>query len=106
MFYDFNQNNPRGILIDDDKVTSTVIIEADNFDEANKRFFYDLQLEYGPECSCCGSRWTEKWEENGTAVPTIWGQPVNVVDEVNVHHEKSCYIYYKDGTKKEGVSND
>lgn len=63
-FYEFCQNPTGGAYIIDDKLGHFVLIEAEDWDEANLRaegqgvYFDDLKFESHNDCSCCGNRWT------------------------------------------------
>lgn len=102
-FYCFKQNNSGGMFDENDNVCENVIIEAHTPEEANKLadnvgIYFD-GCSTGQDCSCCGDRWYELWEDaEGTDIPTIYGKDVNEI-------YKSCFsnkviIHYLDGTKK------
>jgi len=66
-FYMFDQNNSGGHFIVNDEVCHRVIIEADNKNEAIKKAeelgIYFNGCEEGIDCSCCGDRWYEPYDE-------------------------------------------
>lgn len=79
-FFTFQQNNSGGSTVG----FETVIIEADNADDAN-----EAVQEYGVyfdgcydnrDCSCCGDRWSRTYEGDADPVPSIWGRPADETD--------------------------
>jgi hypothetical protein len=104
MFYIYDQNNSGGGFIVDDEVTYNVIIEADSADEANRKaeeigIYFDDNYEY--DCSCCGTRWSRAWSNDGDAEPEIYGKPVAEYKEYWAKEgEPWAHVYYKDGTKR------
>ena len=81
MFFHFIQNNSGGDFIFEKKdgIAAHVIIEADNSEEANHKaseigLYFD-GCQTGQDCPCCGDRWREVWEEEGTEVPLVYDQP-------------------------------
>lgn len=97
MFYTINQNNSGGYFIENDDVREYLIIEADSVDEANDKL-YDITQDYSEYCSCCGKRWSNFNEDNGSEEPMIRYIPVDKVEEGVFRH--SCIIYYKNGDKR------
>lgn len=73
MYYTFNQNNSGGFW----KGPQYVIVKANSADEANEKaesfglYFDGVRQEV--DCECCGDRWCEVWEDDGTEEPTIFG---------------------------------
>lgn len=83
-FYEFSQNNSGGSFDYDENsgISHFVIVEADSADDANARaerigLYFDG---YG-DCECCGNRWYEQWDYQGSSdaseVPTIYGVDVS-----------------------------
>lgn len=63
MFYRFRQNNSGGHFTENEEITASVYIEADNTYEANKiaeniGIYFD-GCHSGIDCDCCGDRWYE-----------------------------------------------
>ena len=58
MFYTYNQNNSGGSfdISEEDGVGHSVIIEADDADEAYEKVTH-ITRNQTSSCSCCGSRW-------------------------------------------------
>lgn len=81
MFFEFDQNNSFGKFDIDHKrgISTFVIVEADDFEEANYRagrigLYFDGQ----GDCPCCGNRWGKKCEyDDGDEHPEHWGQDVS-----------------------------
>ena len=91
MFYIYDQNNSGGGFDRDDDVACTVIIEADSAEEADARaedvgIYFDGTDDDGPDCPCCGDRWSRAWGD-GKDTPQIHGKDI-------------AHVYYKDGTKR------
>jgi hypothetical protein len=80
MFYTYRQNNSGGYFVG----PTTVIVEADNADEANQiaeaNDLYFDGCSTGDDCSCCGDRWHRQYSDDGTLQPEIYGNPA-VEDE-------------------------
>lgn len=79
MYFTYNQNNSGGRFHYDAEsgISHFVIIEANDFQEANYRagrigLYFDG---YG-DCSCCGDRWYEAWRDDGSEAPEVYGQDV------------------------------
>lgn len=67
MFYEFIQNNSYGYFDVNDKVCHRIIIEADSGSEAIEKAeeigcYWD-GVSKGIDCSCCGDRWSEYYNE-------------------------------------------
>lgn len=99
-FYTFNQNNSGGYFIENEKfgIGHIIIIEALNSDHANLRLenignnvsgFYDF-------CACCGDRWYNVDEEDGTVTPEYYGENINNV-KIGLY-SKYAYIHYIDNS--------
>jgi len=103
MFYTFNQNNSGGGFDHDPAmgIGATVIIEADSAEQANKRAveigLYFKGVRDGHDCECCGDRWHECRDDEGTETPERYGMPVN---PGNDFWGIPVYIHYLDGTFK------
>jgi len=96
MFYTFRQNNSGGWLAKDHNFDQYVIIEAVDADQANVRF-----LELGPElsyCQCCGERWGDVYDGDGTEAPEIYGDPVNEYVPYG-RNNNAAIVHYLDGHK-------
>ena len=102
-FFTFNQNNSGGRFIVDEKrgIGTGVIIEADDYEEANERaeliglYFDD---DYYTDCRCCGTRWSRMYEfDRGYAVPSVYGEPLDDLEEdIGVYRKKSTtFVHYK-----------
>lgn len=116
-WFDFNQNNSRGVHDFEDLtygrgISVHVIIEADSAEDANKRAeeigLYFGRYKSGLDCECCGLRWTKESQgEPGDDQPSIYGKPLSR-DGNHFHYatktswaEAGCpegFVHYKDGT--------
>lgn len=56
MYYIAPQNNSGGSFIVNDTIDSYVIVESDDFKNANTKF-NELIEDYSYYCPCCGERW-------------------------------------------------
>jgi len=103
MFYTFIQNNSGGFFDSDDEVRQYVIIEGDTADEvigrAKEVGIYFDGCQSGLDCSCCGDRWYEPYQDPTDEVPSIYGEPVTPAKE---NSDANVVIYYKDGTRSFG----
>lgn len=109
MFFHFDQNNSGGSF---DPIGINIIVEADNFQEANDRAeefgLYFNGCDDGIDCPCCGDRWYEQYDdEDGMEVPSIYDTPVEQYMEKKSRwctwsNDKTpeAVVYYKDGTIK------
>ena len=73
MFYEFNQNNSGGYFVENDTLCHRLFIEADNVKEAINKAeelgcYWD-GVASGIDCSCCGDRWHEPWDDEGEIFP-------------------------------------
>jgi len=98
VFYNFRQNNSGGGFIIDEKagISVTVIIEADNAEDANSKAL-DIGLYFdgcddGRDCPCCGDRWHGAWADEGDEVPCEYGRPLI---EVGSEEHKAEQYYWR-----------
>lgn len=108
MFYTFSQNNSGGVFdYDPDRgICEYVIVEADSVKDAVRRAedigLYFNGVDEGLDCECCGDRWYEPYNDDGTEFPEVYGR--NVLTEGTRKSfegsEFSTSIHYKDGTMK------
>lgn len=80
-YFDFRQNNTGGDFVHTrGRLSVVVIVEADSPEEANDRLVslggYFDGCDDGFDCACCGDRWYRAWSNDGTAEPTVYGEPV------------------------------
>lgn len=82
MFYEFRQNNSGGSFHFDHNrgISVLVVIEAQDLREAVYRaerlgLYFD-GVEDGLDCECCGDRWYAPWKDEGSEVPSQYGQPL------------------------------
>jgi hypothetical protein len=103
-FYHFSQNNSGGKfnLDEDNGIAQHVVIEAIDYDDANRRA-EDIGIYFNGcrkkiDCKCCGDRWNEvsEYDCNGhqSKVPTVYGK---VLDD-SYNDDYDCYVHYMDGT--------
>lgn len=102
MFYTFRQNNSGGKFEVNDSVKHYVIIEADNAEEANniageKTDIYFNGVDKNIDCECCGDRWDEQDESDGTETPMIFGVDVFKYKDDLPIFKPEYIVYYKDG---------
>lgn len=103
-FFTYGQNNSGGGFDYDAKggITDYVIIEADDYQDANYRAErIGLYFDGEGDCSCCGERWYEQWNDNGAyAEPSIYGDPIDSVKLRTywmTNGEFNAFVHYKDG---------
>lgn len=82
-FYHYHQNHSGGHWAFDAErgISVEVIVEADSALDANDKAerigLYWNGCEQGLDCSCCGDRWDEQFEdEKGDPEPAVYGQLV------------------------------
>ncbi len=103
-FYVFHQNNSGGSYEINDNVSCEVIIEATSGDDANRRaenigIYFD-GCNDGIDCECCGDRWYETDDDEGTDTPRIYGESVLEYEPfVGKRNKVYCIIHYMDGRK-------
>jgi hypothetical protein len=92
-YFTFQQNNSGGIWSKNPKVAHTVIVEADNAEQANERAMavgiYFNGVDSGRDCSCCGNRWSPvgRWgEDKGSPFPEMYGEEVVAGPNVKIYH--------------------
>jgi hypothetical protein len=111
MFFTYRQNNSGGSFEEDEKsgIGVTVIVEADNADEANARAKdIGLYFDGAGDCECCGYRWSEAYpEEVGDEVPSIYGEPIDFdsaegsnISVMGYNYKVMGFVHYKDGQIK------
>jgi hypothetical protein len=103
MFFSFRQNNSGGIFHITDDVSIFVIIEADDYKEANViALSKGLYFDGFRDCSCCGNRWDEnQGYDNGDTVPSVHGKPLEECYAFSIRKtEHSVIVYYQDGRKE------
>lgn len=109
-FYHFNQNNSGGVFVRDEHVCHHVIIEANNYVEANIKAvgigIYFNGCETGDDCDCCGDRWFAQWDfgghDGGMEEPLIYDRPIEELnDAFTPVGEVYARVYYRDGEVRE-----
>lgn len=102
-FYDFNQNNSGGYFIYNEEfgVGEVMIIEAENYEMANAKLnmIGDEVDGFHSYCSCCGERWSEKYDESDAEdFPHIYSN--NLEKSELPSWCKAIYIHYANGAFK------
>lgn len=104
-WYQFDQTNARGHLIQNDKVDRLVFIEADRACFANCIAQEDLGIYFGSECDCCGDRWNEAEDHEGLVEPGAWDWKVSQdhmpADMQSLYGTGTVHLYHKDGTHEQ-----
>jgi len=99
-FFTFSQNNSGGSFYRNDMVREFVVVEAQNAKEANSKFD-EISYNYSDSCPCCGSRWYEVDEDEGSDKPMGYGEPfTNFYADKKWHRGYTIVVYYYDGTKR------
>jgi hypothetical protein len=103
-FFLFRQNNSGGSFDVNDAVAHSVIIEAYSVKDANARAedvgIYFNGCDTGADCFCCGDRWYEAQDHDGTDTPLIYGEPPETHREMFVKEgQPVCHVYRLDGSK-------
>lgn len=94
MFYTFKQNNVHGFNIENEVVADYLIIEADNINEVEDRF-YDITEGNDDYCECCGWRWDFSLrDKDGTIEPYVYDYKI---DEMLMLNKASIRIHLKSG---------
>lgn len=113
MFYSFRQNNSGGSW----HGSQEIIVEATSAAQANdlaSRFgIYFDGCDSGRDCSCCGDRWHETSDRDGTAVPSHYSMPlVGTAEDIVrsnpdsftfLFEEKTIEVHYLDGRTESWV---
>lgn len=79
-FYHVSQNNSGGRFTLTEGLTHHVIIEAESAQMANDileglgGYFYGV--DEGPDCECCGDRWSRVSEYDAEPFPHIYGEEI------------------------------
>lgn len=106
MFFTYRQNNSGGSFIRDESVDIYVIIEAVDYEDADRRaenvgIYFDGCAD-GSDCECCGDRWSNTYG-GGDAVPSIYGVALaDTKERLKISDLSPVIIHYMDGTKKRG----
>jgi len=105
-YYEFRQNNSRGVFHVDDNFGENVIIAARTADEANQRAekigVYFAGCATGRDCDCCGDRWSSIWRnDKGTSTPSIYGKSIedSLSGEIYSMRE-TVVVHHADGTRE------
>jgi hypothetical protein len=100
-FFTFDQNNPGGSFDYDLEagISSTVIIEAADYEQANDRA-EEIGLYFDGcyndiDCECCGDRWCRAWDEDGKDKPSIYD--TDVYEAKASFFRNIVFIHYLDG---------
>lgn len=93
-FYTFRQNNSGGYFHENEEVAKYLIIQATSVDEANRKMKY-ITRSWNDYCECCGTRWDDEIEGDGTDKPTIYGE--SVYGKLDNWSQGSTIIYFEDG---------
>lgn len=106
-FFEYRQNNSGGGFDIDESVgiSVLVIIEADSAEEANRKAEdIGLYFDGDGDCSCCGNRWYEVWDDSDSEpVPSYYGAPIQDVEfgsGLNFKRNKTgpeAYVHFADG---------
>lgn len=104
-FFTYYQNNSGGIFELDNDVAEYVIIEAEDYQEAN-RIAEDIGIYFdgcskGIDCECCGDRWYETDEDEMDNVPSIYEVPIG--EYKSGFRERNYRIHYLNGEIKRGI---
>lgn len=106
MFYNFRQNSSFGRWVTDENLTTNVIIEADNAEQANARaealgIYFD-GCDDDIDCPCCGDRWYPVSEFDAEETPSIYGEPASDWKHAKnrmIWNNPDVIIHHADGTK-------
>jgi len=103
-YFRYTQNNSGGRFNIDDKVAHHVIIQAHSASEANNLAkgvgIYFNGCDADIDCNCCGDRWSEAWDTEGTDTPLIYGgDPATHEDIFTPVGAPVCHVYHLDGSK-------
>lgn len=107
-YFTFNQNNSGGSFTYNESagIGHFVIVEAIDAAHANARArqigIYFNGCESDMDCSCCGDRWYEVWnDEQGTDVPMVYASTPydHVANPANMRWgmDKQVFVHYISG---------
>jgi hypothetical protein len=95
-FYLFNQSNPGGYFIQDDKVDENVIIHAESAKDANRKAqeigIYFNGVRKGIDCGCCNDRWYPVSEYDSSELPLIDGEDFRRSDKYKIYADEEWVI--------------
>ena len=109
MFYEFRQNNSGGSFVHDPDagISKHVIVEAPSLKRATAIAqsigLYFNGVDDGYDCECCGDRWYEPWNDEGTEEPSIYDKVVTEEYEDTTGFGMKwidgpeAYVHYADG---------
>ena len=122
-WFEYSQNNSGGSFHKDDDVSITVLVQATSSakadrDAVEKAGVYFNGCASGADCSCCGDRWHEAWDDAGmesfkthhwvtgvgyetNTYNTIeeWAEAQAKIESWSKTGESAVILYYADGTK-------
>ncbi len=106
MFFTFSQNNSGGSFDHDDDLDEFVIIQAVNAVTANAKaeslgIYFNGCMD-NVDCSCCGDRWYDVDDSDGTIEPLVYGDSPSK----HKYHFGGAIVHYEDGTRLSYVSKD
>lgn len=100
-YFTFRQNNSGGSFDVDENVGVTVVIQAKDAFDANRRA-KKIGIYFGGrgDCPCCGDRWYSLGEdEKGDDVPSQYGTPIgDTIVEGGSYFDTSIRIHRMDGS--------
>lgn len=112
-WYQFNQSNPSGYFITNDKLCHRLFIEAETFTEAIEKAedlgcYWD-GVRKSIDCPCCGNRWSQWNEGLVDLTEKAWKDISFSTIEEYAQYLAENYgwttpdirLYYKDGNVKE-----
>lgn len=80
-FYHYRQNNSGGSFVysPNSGISVHVVVEANSYEQANALAEnIGLYFDGDGDCSCCGRRWTEQWDDSEAEdFPHVYGDPVH-----------------------------
>lgn len=102
MFFTFSQNNSGGSFEHEpNRYGFATVIEAETAAQANsKAAELGLYFDGISDCPCCGWRWYEADDHDGTSEPKIYGQPLAKAAESDSRFGwwgLPIYVHYLDG---------
>lgn len=106
-FFHFSQNNSGDSfdLKKDIGIAHHVIIEADNYEQANgimaNLIDHDWDGGHGGYCPCCGSRWYELHSsDSGDDSPMVYDTSASEHKDTFAGNGDAVAVHYKDGLIK------